>query len=71
MYFQTNGLDMSGIAGDISFAGIALDPIWYAYIDPKIMIYPIVFLYFISVLAVIYPAIKIARIRAVEAIHYQ
>jgi len=71
MYFQTHGLDMSGIAGDISFAGIALDPIWYAYIAPKIIVSPIVFLYLISILAVIYPAIKIARIKAVDAIHYQ
>jgi ABC-type lipoprotein release transport system permease subunit len=71
MYFQTHGLDMSGIAGDITFAGIALDPIWYAHIDPKIVINPIVFLFLISILAVIYPAIKIAKIRAVDAIHYQ
>jgi len=71
MYFQSHGLDMSAISGDISFAGIALDPIWYAHISPKILINPVIFLFLIAVFAVIYPAIKIARIKAVDAIHYQ
>ncbi len=70
-YFQTHGLDMSSLAGDISFAGIAFDPVWYAHVSLKILINPVLFLFIISILAVIYPAIKIARIKAVDAIHYQ
>lgn len=70
MYFETHGLDMSGIAGDISFAGIAFDPIWYASITPEILFNPIIFLFIVSFLAVIYPALKIARIKAVDAIHF-
>jgi ABC-type lipoprotein release transport system permease subunit len=71
LYFENHGLDMSSMAGDISFAGIALDPIWYAYVSPEILLNPILFLFLISLLAVVYPAIKIARIKAVDAIHYQ
>ncbi len=70
-YYQAHGLDMSGLAGDVSFAGIALDPIWYAYVTPDVLINPILFLFLIALLAAIYPAIKVAKIRAVDAIHYQ
>ena len=70
-HYQTHGIDMSNLAGDITFAGIALDPIWYAHLTPEAMIKPIVFLIVVATLAVIYPAIKVAMIRAVDAIHYQ
>lgn len=70
-YFQNHGMDMSGLSGDVSFAGIALDPIWYAYVTPDVLINPIIFLFLIAILAAIYPALKVARIRAVDAIHYQ
>ena len=70
-YFQHQGLDMSSLAGDVSFAGIALDPIWYAYITPEVLINPVLFLFVIAALAVIYPALKVARIKAVDAIHYK
>ncbi len=70
-YFQEHGMDMSGLSGDVSFAGIALDPIWYAYVTPEVLINPIIFLFLIAMLAAIYPAWKVAKIRAVDAIHYQ
>lgn len=70
-YYQVHGIDMSGLAGDMTFAGIALDPIWYAYITPDALINPVVFLFIIAALATVYPAIKVAMMRAVDAIHYQ
>jgi len=70
-HYQKHGMDMSALAGDISFAGIAMDPIWYAYITPEVLITPILFLFILAALAVIYPAIKVALIRPLDAIHYQ
>lgn len=70
-YFQIHGMDMSNLSGDVSFAGIALDPVWYAYVTPEVLLNPIIFLLLIAMLAAIYPALKVARIRAVDAIHYQ
>jgi ABC-type lipoprotein release transport system permease subunit len=70
-YFETNGIDMSGMSSDFTFAGIALDPIWYTAITAKALFTPVFFLYVIAIIAVIYPAIKIAKIKAVDAIHYQ
>lgn len=69
-YFQNNGIDLSAIAGSISFGGVAIDPIWYAYVTREAVIIPIVFLFIIAAAAVIYPAIKAAVIRPVKAIYY-
>ncbi len=70
-HFQAHGIDMSHLTGDVSFAGIALDPIWYAYVTPEVLVDPIIFLFVVAMLAAIYPAIKVAKIRAIDAIHYQ
>ena len=69
-YFQNNGIDLSSIAGSTSFGGVAIDPIWYAYVTKEAVIIPIVFLFIIAAAAVIYPAIKAAVIRPVKAIYY-
>ncbi|MES0445520.1 MAG: FtsX-like permease family protein [Desulfobacterales bacterium] len=69
-YFQNNGIDLSAIAGSTSFGGVAIDPIWYAYVTKEAVIIPIVFLFIIAAAAVIYPAIKAAIIRPVKAIYY-
>ena len=69
-YFQKNGIDLSSISGSTSFGGVAIDPIWNALVTTEALILPIVFLFIISAVAVIYPAIKAAVIRPVKAIHY-
>lgn len=71
LYYQTHGIDLSAIAGSTTFGGVAIDPIWYAYVTPNSLILPIVFLYLIAVLAVIYPAVKAAVIQPVQAIYYR
>ena len=70
-YFQSHGIDLSAQASGFSFGGIALDPVWRAYITPDSLIVPIAFLFIIAILAVIYPAIKAALIRPVAAIHHR
>ncbi len=71
LYYQTHGIDLSAIAGSTTFGGVAIDPIWYAYVTPNSLILPVVFLYLIAVLAVIYPAVKAAVIQPVQAINYR
>lgn len=70
-YYANHGIDMSSFAGSISFGGIAFDPVWYAYVTPETLWIPAAFLILISLLAVIYPAVKAALIRPVEAIHFR
>jgi len=70
-YYAEYGIDMSSMAGSISYGGIAFDPVWYAYVTPEVLLAPIVFLFVIVVLAVIYPAVKAAVIRPVQAIYFR
>ena len=70
-YYAVHGIDMSSFAGSISFGGIAFDPVWYAYVTPETIYIPAAFLLLIALLAVIYPAVKAALIRPVEAIHFR
>jgi ABC-type lipoprotein release transport system permease subunit len=70
-YFQGNGIDLSNVAEGASFAGVAIDPIWRAYITPEALLVPIIFLFIIALLAVLYPAVKAAVIRPVSAIHHR
>ncbi len=69
-YYQSNGIDLSAIADGVSFGGVAMDPIWRAHITTEAVVIPILFLFIITALAVIYPAIKAALIRPVKAIYY-
>jgi len=70
-YIQEHGLDMSSLADGISFAGIAFDPIWYAALTLNAVLIPSLFLFVIAAIAVIYPAVKVAIIQPVDAIHHQ
>ncbi len=69
-YLATTGIHMESLGG-ASIAGIAWDPIWRAQIEPSVFSGPIFTLIFIVTLAVIYPALKAALIRPVQAIHHR
>ncbi len=71
VWFTTHGIDLSTLTSGISFGGIAIDPIWRAKLTPTAIVVPVVLLYIIAMLAVLYPAIKAALIRPVAAIHHK
>jgi len=70
-YYQLHGIDMSALAGSISYGGIAFDPVWYAAITTDALVQPVLFLLIVAALAVIYPAIKAAALRPVQAIYFR
>ncbi len=70
-YLMTTGIDLSSVARDISVMGLALDPIWRAEVDAATYIGPIVTMLVIITLAVLYPAIRAAVIRPVEAMRHR
>jgi len=70
-YYQFNGIDMSALAGSITYGGIAFDPVWYAVVTPVALAYPVIFLLIVAALAVVYPAVKAAIIRPVKAIYFR
>lgn len=71
LYLQHHGIDLSSLADGFSFAGIALDPIWYASVTLPVIAIPIMFLFVMTLIAVIYPAAKAARLKPVEAINHR
>jgi ABC-type lipoprotein release transport system permease subunit len=71
LYFQAHGIDLSSIADDISVTGIAIDPIWYCELDAHVILGPIASLFVMVGLAALYPGLKAALIRPLEAIQHR
>jgi putative ABC transport system permease protein len=69
-YLTTVGID-TGALGGISLMGVAFDQIWYAVVTPYTFWAPVLSLIVMVSLAVIYPAVKAARITPIEAMHHQ
>ncbi len=70
-YYHHHGIDMSTLAGSITYGGIAFDPVWYGFVTPDALIYPVVFLLLMALIAVIYPAAKAALLSPVKAIYFR
>jgi ABC-type lipoprotein release transport system permease subunit len=70
-YFEYHGIDLSSLAEGVSIGGVAVDPIWRAYLTARSVEVPIGFLFLMSFLAVLYPAVKAALIQPVRAIHHR
>ena len=71
LYFESNGIDLTQFISGMSFGGIAFDPIWRAELTQRSLAAPLVTLFIMAMIAVLYPAFKAAVIRPVKAIHYQ
>ena len=70
LYLERVGLDLSAMAG-VSIMGIAFDPIWRARITPDVITQPVLMLLGMAGVAVIFPALKAAWIRPVDAMRHQ
>ncbi len=70
-YLESYGIDLTNIITGMSFGGIAFDPIWRAEVTYRTVLVPIITLFIMGGLAVLYPAIKAALIQPVKAIHYR
>lgn len=68
-YLQVHGIDV-GVLGGIQMVGMTMPAIWRGYYTVGIIKVPIIMLFVIVLAAVIYPALKAAWIRPVEAMHH-
>jgi len=69
-YMTVYGINV-GTLGGMEMAGMTMPPIWHGVYTVKTCATPIAMLFIISFFAVLYPAIKAAWIRPVEAMHHQ
>lgn len=69
-YFHKVGLDLSFAGGDITFSGVAFNPIWKSTFNIVGVINPVVVMWVVCVLAAFYPASKAARINPVRAMNH-
>ncbi len=71
LYLQSHGIDLSIFgAGDISFTGIAFNPIWSATVNLRVVLMPVLIMTGVCVGASVYPAAKAARLDPVRAMNH-
>ena len=68
LYFTHYGLNLSSITEGFSFVGIFAEPHWFAVTNFNTVFPPVIFLFIISLLAVIYPAMKASLLKPVDAL---
>lgn len=70
-YFETHGIDLTSLSPGGAIAGIAFDPVWYCRLTTKALTMPVWFMFVMVFAAVIYPAVKAALLKPLEALHHQ
>lgn len=65
------GIDLAALGGQISMSGIGLDPVMRGIVNPTIVVGPLSTMFVIVLLSMLYPALKAARIKPVEAMRHQ
>jgi ABC-type lipoprotein release transport system permease subunit len=68
LYLTHYGLDLSSITEGFSFVGILAEPHWFAVTSYDTVLPPVIFLFAISLVAVLYPAIKASLFKPVDAL---
>ncbi|MCK4838226.1 MAG: ABC transporter permease, partial [Desulfobulbaceae bacterium] len=72
IYCETHPVDLTSLAStSASIAGIALDPLWYCRVTVDSMVSPVLVLFIVSMIAIIYPAAKASLIKPLQAIHHR
>ena len=69
-----NGLDLSQISGamdDMTFSGVAIDPVIYPMFRMARVVQSLGFIVFLGALASVYPAIRAATIDVAEAMKFE
>ncbi len=70
-YFTRVGINLAALGGQISISGIGMDPYMRGVVTPAIFVGPLSAMIVIVLLSMLYPALKAARIRPVEAMRHQ
>ncbi len=71
LHFQEKGLDMTKFSGSLNISGMAMEPVIYFRLTPLSVGLPLAFMFVLVVVATLYPSIKAAVIRPVDALRHQ
>lgn len=71
-YFSSHPIDFSGfVQSSSTIAGVALDAKWYCVVTMNSVVLPVLFLYLVAGLAILYPALKAAMLKPLDAIYHR
>lgn len=70
-YLVRFGIDLSGLMSSFSFGGISFSPVMYGRIRVSAVVTTVVGLFGITILASLWPALRAARLRPVEAMRQE
>jgi ABC-type antimicrobial peptide transport system permease subunit len=68
LYLTQYGLDLSSFTEGFSFAGIVAEPHWFAVTSVETVLPSVIFVFAISFVAVLYPAVKASLFKPVDAL---
>jgi ABC-type lipoprotein release transport system permease subunit len=68
LYLEKAGLDLSHAVEDISIGGAAMDPIWFGEFSATVFLAPAAVILLSAVFAGVYPGLKAALVRPLEAL---
>lgn len=71
LYFSRVGINLAALGGTISISGIGLDPVMRSVVNPTVVVGPLSAMFVIVFASMLYPALKAARIKPVEAMKHQ
>ncbi|MFQ5441148.1 MAG: FtsX-like permease family protein [Thermodesulfobacteriota bacterium] len=71
LYFEAHGINLTRLVGAGSLYGVAIDPVWYCNVTVRSVAEPIVFLFAMVILGVIYPVLKAAFMTPLDALYYR
>ena len=71
LYFSRVGINLAALGGTISISGIGLDPVMRSVASPSVIVGPLSAMFVIVFMSMLYPALKAARIKPVEAMRHQ